>query len=156
MELQLATVIQYKLLKFIGKTAILPLFMDNITTITTLLYSFKHTEKSMPTPTLGNELEKTDLSHKIITISEFIKQLSNEKYSATEIHIHLCGIYEVLDNIKIELQKVNEECEYMQTWNYFFTSWMYYSNVSVQKIKMLIYLLDSRYEMLLKMLMATK
>lgn len=153
----LASVIQYKLLKFVGKELALPMFMDNITTISTLLYTFKNTgqTQTIPVPTLKGELEKADLAHKIIAISEFIKRMTDTQYKAEEIHIHLCGIYEILDNIRVELQKVNEECEYMKTWYYTFNIF-YSSKVSVQSIKTLINLLDSRYDMLLKVLTATK
>jgi hypothetical protein len=156
MELQLASILQYKLLKFVGKELALPMFMDNLTTISTLLQMFKSTQVKTSTPSLKNELEKADLAHKIVTISEFIKRMSDDKYRAEEIHIHLCGIYEVLDNIKLELQKVSEESEYMKTWSYVFTSLYYSSQVSIENIKKMIQLLDSRYDMLLKILMAMK
>lgn len=158
MELQLASVIQYKLLKFVGKEVALPLFMDNITTISTILYSFKGSEPKQTTPTLKNELDKSDLAHKIVTISEFIKRMSEENYKAQEIHIHLCGIYEVLNDIKNELEKIREENDYIKTsWYHYTIGWTYFSsNVNVQSMKSLITLLDNRYDMLLKVLMATR
>jgi hypothetical protein len=158
MELQLASIIQYKLLKFVGKEVALPLFMDNITTISTILYSFKGSEPKLIAPTLKNELEKSDISHKIVAISEFIKRMSDEHYKAQEIHIHLCGIYEILDDIKNELEKINEESNYIKTsWYHYTIGWTYFSSsVNVHNIKSLIVLLDNRYDMLLKVLMATR
>jgi len=158
MELQLASVVQYKLLKFVGKELALPLFMDNITTISTILYSFKSSEPKQAAPTLKSELDKADLFHKIIAISEFIKRMSDENYRAEQIHIHLCGIYEILNDIKTELEKINEENEYIKTsWYHCTIGWTYFSShVSIPRMKSLITLLDSRYDMLLKVLMATR
>ena len=70
----------------------------------------------------------------------------------------MCGIYEVLENIKNELTIVNDEYEYMMTsWYYYLIGWTYFkSRVNFLNLKKQVKLLNDRYDMLLKFLMIRK
>lgn len=155
MEIQIVSAINYKIIQTVGKKLVLPLFMNNIKDISTSLLSLKNTsgEKSMK-----DELVETDLEHKIMAIGIFLKEVSDEDYDSNAIHIHLCGIYNVLEDIKEELQKANEEYEYTSSWSYYYQfAFIYYkTKIDIQSVKKKVKLLDDRYDMLLKMMMVHK
>lgn len=155
MEIQLASAIQYKIIQTVGKKLVLPLFMNNIADISTSLLSLKKTSGEKD---IKEELKDTDLGHKIIAIGTFLKEVSDDCYNSNAVHIHLCGIYDVLEDIKEELQKVNEEYEYTNSWSYYYQfAFIYYrTRVDTQTIKKKIKLLDDRYDMLIKMMMVHK
>jgi hypothetical protein len=157
MELQLITTIQYKIIQMIGKKVVLPMFMNNISDISITLLSLKN-NPSETCIKLKQDLDDTDLEHKIMAIGTFLKEITEDEYNSNAIHIHLCGIYDVLDNIKIELKKINEEYEYMKiSWYYYTIGWLYYkSQINIHNVKRQVKLLDDRYDMLLKMLMVHK
>ncbi|ATZ80968.1 hypothetical protein BMW23_0923 [Bodo saltans virus] len=104
---------------------------------------------------LKDELFLMDLEHKIIAIGAQLKEISDDDYTKSSIHINLCGVYDALENIKIELYKINEEYEYIKTsWFYFTIGWMYFhSNIDVKRLRNLVKLLNDRYTMLIQILM---
>jgi hypothetical protein len=146
--------IQYKILTSVGKNVVLPLFINNISDISEKIFTLK-SKSGENSILLKNEIEDTDLEYKLVTIATFLKETSEEEYNSNTVHIHLCGIYEVLENIKNELNVLNEEYEYMMSsWYYYLIGWTYFkSRVNFQNIKRQVKLLDSRYDMLLKILM---
>lgn len=157
MEFQLLNIVQCKILTEVGKKFVLPLFIKNIAEITDKIFSLKKTS-SVISNKLKLEIEETDLEYKILTIASFLQEISEENYKSKTIHIHLDGIYEILENIKKELIIINEECEYIKTsWYYYIIGWSYFtSNINIQNLKSQIYLLNTRYNMLLKILTIQK
>lgn len=157
MELQIVSALQYKILSEVGKKVVLPLFLNSITDISSKIFTLKN-KSGEYCVALKNEIEDTDLGYRIITIATFLKELSDEDYNSNAVHINLCGIYQVLENIKNELTIVNEEYEYMQTsWYYYLVGWSYFkSRVNFQNMKKQVRLLNDRYDMLLKILMVHK
>jgi hypothetical protein len=157
MELQIVSALQYKILTEVGKKVVLPLFLNSIADISSKIFTLKN-KSGEYCVALKNEIEDTDLDYKIIAICTFLKELSEEDYNSNTVHINLCGIYQVLENIKNELTIVNEEYEYMQTsWYYYLVGWTYFkSRVNFQNIKKQVRLLNDRYDMLLKILMVHK
>ena len=149
--------LQYKILTTVGKNVVLPLFLNNITDISAKIFTLKN--KSGETSILlKNEIEDTDLEYKLVTIATFLKEISTEDYNSNTVHIHLCGIYEVLENIKNELNILNDEYEYMMSsWYYYLIGWTYFkSRVNFQNMKRQVKLLNDRYDMLLKILTVQK
>ncbi len=157
MELQIVSALQYKILTEVGKKVVLPLFLNSITDISSKIFTLKN-KSGEHNVLLKNEIEDTDLEYRIITIATFLKELSDEDYNSNTVHINLCGIYQVLENIKNELTIVNDEYEYMQTsWYYYLVGWTYFkSRVNFQNMKKQSKLLNDRYDMLLKILMVHK
>jgi hypothetical protein len=153
----LIATLQYKILTTIGKNVVLPLFLNNITDISAKIFTLKN-KSGENSILLKNEIEDTDLEYKLITIATFLKEISAEDYNSNTVHIHLCGIYEVLENIKIELNVLNDEYEYMMTsWYYYLIGWTYFkSKVNFQNMKRQVKLLNDRYDMLLKILTVQK
>jgi hypothetical protein len=153
----LIATLQYKILTTVGKNVVLPLFLNNITDISAKIFTLKNKsgENSM---LLKNEIEDTDLEYKIIIIGILLKEISEDDYKYNTVHAHLCGIYEVLENIKTELTILNDEYEYMMTsWYYYLIGWTYFkSRVNFQNLKKQVKLLNDRYDMLLKLLMIRK
>ena len=149
--------VQYKILETVSKKIVLPLFLNNITIIASKLGSIK-TKSEVQCKTLKQELEETDLEFKILTIGAYLKEISEDNYELPSVHMHLCGIYEVLDNIKDELTILNNEYEYMQTsWFYYVIGWTFYkSQVNLLNIKKYVKLLIERYDSLLKILSTNK
>lgn len=157
MELLASSAIQYKILQMVEKKVVLPMFIDNIANISTKIYSLKNSSSEM-SKEIKNELNDTDLEHTIIVIGNFLNEISENAYKSTAIHINLCGIYDVLHEINEELYKINEEIEYTKTsWYHYTLGWMYFkSQLNVDNIKRLVKLLNSRYKMLLNMMMVHK
>jgi hypothetical protein len=153
----LIATLQYKILTTVGKNVVLPLFLNNITDISSKIFTLKN-KSSETSILLKNEIEDTDLEHKLVTIATFLKEISSDDYNSNTVHIHLCGIYEVLENIKTELIVLNDEYEYMMTsWYYYIIGWTYFkSKVNFQNVKRQVKLLNDRYDMLLKILTVQK
>lgn len=159
--MEIGVSVQYKLVKILGsvigndicKKMILTYFFSNLSDIALKIASIKKksTENSN---IIKDEIKKFDLEFKIMTISTFLNEISEEKYKSQSVYIHLCGIYEILEIIKDELTKLNNEYEYMQTsWYYYTIGWVYfYSNVNLQIMRENIILLDKRYDDFLKIL----
>jgi hypothetical protein len=146
--------LQYKMIEMVGKKIVLPLFMDNITNISAIIMSLKSSsgEKSVE---LKDELFLMDLEHKVIAIGAQLKEISDEDYTKNSIHINLCGVYDVLENIKAELDKINTEYEYIKmSWYHYTIGWMWFSSsINVKRLQNWVKLLNDRYNMLIQTLM---
>lgn len=151
------TTLQYKILKTVGKNVVLPLFLNNITDISAKIFTLKN-KSGESSILLKNEIEDTDLEYKLITIATFLKEITVDDYDTNTVHIHLCGIYEILENIQLELTILNDEYEYMMSsWYYYIVGWTYFkSKVNFQNMKKQTKLLNDRYDMLLKILTIQK
>jgi hypothetical protein len=154
MEIQILNMVQYKILSEVGKKVVLPLFLKNTTEIINNIFNLKKSSTDI-TKSIKKEIEETDLEYKIIAISSFLQEISEENYDSKTIHMHLSGIYEILENINKELNVINEECKYIETsWYHYIIGWTFFSsNINLQNIKKYINLLKDRYDMLLKILM---
>jgi hypothetical protein len=148
MELDL----QYKIIKMVGKNVILPMFLNCVGNISKSVFTLK---KSVEESNLKKEIEETDLEYKLATIMVFLNEISDDYFNSQTIHTHLCGIYEVMENIERELLIVNTENDYIKTsWYHYTIGWMYFnSKINMTNIKKYIKLLDSRYDQLIKVLM---
>lgn len=144
---------QYTILKNVGKRVVLPLFLKNIDDITTKIFTLKN-QNSENIKILKNEIEDSDLEHKIVTISSFLKERSDDDFDSPTVHMHLCGIYDVLEKIQHELNIMTEDEEYKKTsWGYtFLGEWWYKDKVNFQNLKKQIKLLNDRYRDLLDIL----
>lgn len=154
MEIQILNMVQYKILSEVGKKVVLPLFLKNTSEIITNIFNLKKSSTDI-TKLIKKEIEETDLEYKIIAISSFLQEISEENYDSKTVHMHLSGIYEILENINKELNIINQECQYIETsWYHYIIGWTYFnSNINLQNIKKHINLLKDRYDMLLKILM---
>lgn len=154
MEIQILNAVQYKILSEVGKKVVLPLFLQNTSKIVTNIFDIKKMSAET-TRLIKKEIEETDLEYKIITITSFLQEIPEEKYDSKTIHMHLSGIYEILENINFELNVINEECKYIESsWYHYVIGWTFFhSNINLQNIKKNIVLLKDRYDMLLKILM---
>lgn len=157
MELQIISVLQYSILSTMGKEVVLPLFMNNITNISEKIYALKN-KSGENNILLKKEIDDTDLEFKMVTIATFLREITAEDYKSNTVHIHLCGIYDVLEHINKELTILNEEYDHMSTsWWYYMIEWMYFkSRVNFQNVKKQVKLLIDRYDMLLKILTVQK
>ncbi len=150
--------VQYKLLNIVGKHLILPYFVNSIDDIALKLVSLKN-QKSESLSALKNEVEDSDLTNRILTIKSFLdEKLYEDEYDSKTVHMHLCGIYDVLEQIQKELNILTEEEEYKNTsWFYWTIEWWWYKNrVNFENFKRQIKLLMSRYKDLLDVLQVIK
>lgn len=148
---------QFKLIKIIGeqigKKYVLPAMMENISTVLNNLTYIKN-KSNNDINQIKQILNEFDLEFKIKVIGLSMNDLNDEQYTSTAIHHCFCGLYEVLDDIKIELNKIIEERNYMETsWYHYIIGWTYYTSPQqVDKIIHLSKLLMDRYQMLLEIL----
>jgi hypothetical protein len=154
MEIQILNMVQYKILAEVGKKVVLPLFLKNTSEIISSIFNLKKSSTEI-TKTIKREIDDTDLEYKIIAISSFLQEISEENYNSKTIHMHLSGIYEILENINVELNAINTECRYIESsWYHYLIGWTYFnSNINLYNLKKQIVLLNNRYDMLLKILM---
>jgi hypothetical protein len=144
---------QYTILKNVGKRVVLPLFLKNIDDITNKIFTLKN-QTSENIKILKNEIEESDLEHKILTISSFLKERNDDEFESPTVHMHLCGIYDVLEKIQRELNTMTEDEEYKKaSWGYTFLGELWYKDkVNFQNLKRQIKLLNDRYRDLLDVL----
>lgn len=149
--------VKYNLIKTVGKHVVLPLFLNSINDITTNIFILKGKEGENNI-NLKNEIEDSDLEHKMITIASFLREVSDEEYQSPTVHMHLCGIYDVFEKIQNEMTIMKDEYEYSKSsWYYYTIEWIWYkTKVNFQNLKKQIKLLDDRYKMLLSILMIQK
>lgn len=152
--MQVLNMVQYKILSEVGKKIVLPLFLKNTSEIINNIFNLKKSSTDI-TKTIKNEIEETDLEYKIIAITSFLQEISDDSYNSKTIHMHLSGIYEILENINTELHAINIECIYIESsWYHYIIGWSYFhSNINLCNLKKQIVLLNNRYDMLLKILM---
>lgn len=145
--------VQYTILKNVGKRVVLPLFLNSIDDITTKIFTLKN-QNGENIKILKTEIEDSDLEHKILTISSFLKERTEDEYDSPTVHMHLCGIYDVLEKIQIELNVMTEDETYKQSsWGYtILGEWWYKDKVNLQNLKRQIKLLNDRYKALLDVL----
>jgi hypothetical protein len=153
MELQIISALQYSILSTVGKEVVLPLFINNITNISAKILTLKN-KSGENNILLKKEIDDTDLEFKMVTIATFLKEISVDDYKSNTVHIHLCGIYDVFEQINKELTILNEESDHMSTsWWYYTIEWSYFkSKVNFANVKKQVKLLNDRYDMLLKIL----
>ncbi len=157
MDLQLFNPAQYMLLSQVGKKFVLPLFITSISDITSCITVIK-AEPLNKVQALRTAIEDSDLEFKIMAIVAFLEEISEENYESKTIRLHLNGIYEVLSDIKNELDIFNSESEYIKSsWYHYMIGWSYYrSSIRPESLKKYIILLNNRYDMLLKLLSVRK
>ena len=147
----------FKLTNIIGeqfdKKYVLPIMMQNISSVLNNLTCLKHKSNMNAIP-IKEMLIESDLEFKIKIIGLTMNDLTEEQYVFTAVHHCFCGLYEVLDDIKIELNKIIEECNYVETsWYYYIIGWSYHNNpLYIHKIIHLSKLLMDRYKMFLEIL----
>jgi hypothetical protein len=145
--------VQYTILKSVGKHVVLPIFLKNIDDIATKIYTLKN-QNGENAKLLKTEIEESDLEHKIMTISSFLKERSEDEYESRTVHMHLCGICDVLEKIQNELCIMSEDETYKaSSWGYtILGEWWYKDKVNFPNLKRYIKLLDNRYNGLLDVL----
>ena len=148
-------IFQYKLYKIVGKEIskriILPLFLERINIITSTIVLIRDKPVKNNKQILIDLLKSEDLYFRSITFGTMLNEISNASYDSPTLYIILCGLFDVLENIKEELTKINEKYDYINTsWYYYTVGWIYYSsNIDIHNLKENIGLLNERYKILL-------
>lgn len=140
----------YEIAKLVGKEMLLPMFINNISSITTMISTIKKSDIPQC------DFEENDIEHKCSGILIYVKNMPEHLYSEEDIHFHLCGLSDILDHIKLELTKINDDIKYKKTWLYSTIGWTYYTSLNMQNINKQIKILNNRYDDLLKIIMTKK
>ena len=152
--------VQSKLIKIIGeqigKQYVLPVMMKNISSVLTNLTCIEK-KSNIDAISVKKLLIESDLEFKIRVIGLYMNDLNDEQYTSTAVHHCFCGLYELFDDIKIELEKIIKEYTYIETsWYHYIIGWTYHTNPQcIDKIVTLSNLLMNRYKMLLEILQVT-
>ena len=103
------------------------------------------------------DLDEMDLEHKMIVIGTFINEIKEDNYTSEAVKVNLAGVLDVLEEIRSEMEKIDTEYEYQQTWMFYTLGWLTYnSTVNMDSIRANMKKLENRFDMLIRLLPISK
>lgn len=141
------------LFNVISKNVIAPIVYTSVSEITINIMKIKSYKSK--TLDIKTKIDELDLIYKITIINDYINDIDEVIVNKKFINYAITGIVEVLEIIKKDVELLYKELDYLNnSWHYTTIGWIYYyEKIDINKLKNNISILESRFEMLIKLLM---